>query len=156
MKKKSLKSYNKKIDFNSENYSEFSPSSLKRIADYWLRQYLISQADIRNGSVLCPLKNKWFSIEKIQVAHFIDRNCMTTRYDLKNCHLISEESNSFDSKYFVDGYKSKHHKDYEEFLLLKIGSEELEKLKSKSSFLELFDRENYIEKIKFFRNECGK
>lgn len=148
MKRKSLKYYKKHFDFSTEDYDSLTVSQLKQQADYWLRQYLLSSADTKNGRYWCPLKQSWFSKDDIQVAHYIDRNVISLRYDLENCHLVSKQSNSFDAQISYQGYKSKHHFEYEQWL----GREIVEKLVAMSKNLTIFARQDYIEKIKFFRN----
>jgi len=138
----------KRIDFNTEDLESLTHSQLKRVADYWLRQYLLSKADIRNGRIRCPIKGKWYPINKIQVCHYIDRAIMCLRYDLINCHLISEESNVWDARIQIEGYKSKHHKDYEEYL----GEKNIKYLLEMSKNICIFAKEDYISKIKFFKN----
>jgi len=86
-------------------------------------------------------------------CHYIDRQCMALRYDLRNVHLISSVSNTFDAQVQVEGYKSKHHKEYEEFLINEYGQEEFNKLTERSKELKLFKQEDYIKIIKQFRNE---
>ena len=111
-----MKKY-KKLDLNTEDLENLSNSDLKKVADYWLRQYLLR----REGNLKylhCPLKNKSYPIENMQVAHFIDRGIMNTRYDLCNCHLISKQSNEWDAQVQKEGYKSLHHnKDLFSFLI---------------------------------------
>lgn len=141
--------YKKPIDFNTEDLEVLKISELKRIADYWLRQYLLKKAKRRNNLIYCPLKEKWYPEHKIQVAHFIDRAMMSCRYDLNNCNLISEQSNSWDAQIPKEGYKSKHHYDYEMWL----GQKKVEKLLQKSKQLIIFAREDYISIINKFRNE---
>ena len=136
------------LDFNTEDLYKLSTSDLKRIADYWLRQYLLSNH--RHTYYVCPLKNKSYPIEKMQVAHFIDRACMNTRYDLNNCHLISEQSNIWDAQIPKEGYKSLHHYDYEMWL----GEEKVKNLFEKSKIMRKFAKEDYIEIINKFKNEC--
>lgn len=136
------------IDFNTEDLESLKHSELKRVADYWLRQYLLKKATIRNGRIKCPLKNKWFPINKMHVCHYIDRGVMCLRYDLTNCHLISEQSNVWDSRELVEGYKSKHHKDYEIYL----GEKNIKYLLDMSKKICIFAKEDYIKKINFFRN----
>jgi len=138
-----LKKY-KKLDYNSDDYSDFSISDLKKCADYWLRQFLIKDKQY----IFCPIKKRNFSVDNIQVAHFIDRGIMSTRYDLDNCNLISGSSNMFDAQIPAEGYKSKHHKDYEEFL----GDEKVKQLKEKSKILKIFTRQDYIDTIEKFKN----
>lgn len=138
----------KRIDFNTEDLESLTHSQLKRVTDYWLRQYLLSEADIRNGRIRCPIKGKWYPINKIQVCHYIDRATMCLRYDLTNCHLISEASNVWDARIAEEGYKSKHHKEYEEYL----GEKNMEYLLDMSKKICIFAKEDYISKIKEFRN----
>ena len=143
----------KKLDFKTEDLESLSNSDLKKIADYELRQYLLKTTSNINGKYFCPLKKRWYSCNKIQVCHYIDRGySMWTRYLLKNCHLMSEETNCWDSKISVDGYKSKHHKEYEEFLVEEYGSEVLDFLREKSKEIKVFYKDDYIEVINKFRN----
>lgn len=62
----------KKLDFNTQDLEKLSNSELKRVADYWLRQYLLRREGNYNY-LHCPLKNKFYPREVMQVAHFIDR-----------------------------------------------------------------------------------
>ena len=143
-----MKKY-KKLDLNTEDLENLSNSDLKKVADYWLRQYLLRT--VKNPQ-FCPIKKRMVDTYNMQVAHFIDRQCMALRYDLRNCHLISKFSNEFDAQVQVDGYKSKHHKEYEEFLVEEYGSEVLDFLREKSKEVKIFYKEDYIEVINKFRN----
>ena len=143
-----MKKY-KKLDFNTQDLESLSNSDLKKIADYELRQYLLRT--VKNPQ-FCPIKKRMVDTYNMQVAHFIDRQCMALRYDLRNCHLISKFSNEFDAQVQVDGYKSKHHKEYEEFLVEEYGSEVLDFLREKSKEVKIFYKEDYIEVINKFRN----
>ena len=142
--------FSKQFDFETEDYDSLKPNQLKRMADYWLRKYLLKTAQ-RNGlnKIYCPLKKKYYEEEKMNASHFIDRACMGLRYDLNNVHLISEQSNVWDSKVPVEGYKSLHHKEYEEWL----GEKTVEILKRNSKNICIFAKEDYIQRIKTFRNE---
>jgi len=144
-----MKKY-KKLDFNTEDLENLSNSDLKKVADYWLRQYLL-----RNHThqyYTCPLKNKKYPVDQMHACHYIDRQCMALRYNLRNVHLISAISNTFDAQVQVDGYKSKHHKEYEEFLVEEYGSEVLDFLREKSKEIKIFYKDDYIEIINKFRN----
>jgi len=138
----------KKLDYNTEDLESLSNSDLKKVADYSLRQYLLRT--VKNPQ-FCPIKKKLVDTFNMQVAHFIDRQCMALRYDLNNCHLISKFSNEYDAQIQVEGYKSKHHKDYEEFLLSEYDSTILEFLREKSKEIKIFYKEDYIEVINKFR-----
>ena len=147
-----MKKY-KKLDFNTEDLENLSNSDLKKVADYWLRQYLLKTTTHKyNGWYECPIKNKKYPENQIHVCHFFDRGVMNTRYDLINCHLISANSNTFDAQVQVEGYKSKHHKEYQEFLIQEYGQEEFDRLTEKSKKLKIFYKEDYIEIINKFRN----
>ena len=100
----------------------------------------------------CPIKKTTLHKEKMHVCHFIDRAVMSLRYDLRNVHLISAVSNTFDAQVQVDGYKSKHHKEYEEFLSEEYGSDVLDFLREKSKEIKVFYKDDYIEVINKFRN----
>ena len=143
----------KKLDYNTEDLESLSTSELKKLGDYWLRQYLLEKAENINGKYFCPLKKRWYTINKIQVCHYIDRGySMWTRYLLKNCHLMSEETNCWDSKISKEGYKSLHHYDYEQFLVLEYGEDIIKILREKSENKDIFRKEDYIEVINKFRN----
>jgi hypothetical protein len=142
-----LKYKNKKLDYNTGDLESLSNSELKKVADYWLRQYLLR----REGNVnylFCPLKNKNYPIENMQVAHYIDRGVMNTRYDLNNCHLVSRQSNEWDAQVPKEGYKSLHHYEYEQYL----GEQLVADLKERGKKIKIFYKEDYIEIINKFRN----
>jgi len=138
----------KKLDFNTQDLEKLSNSELKRVADYWLRQYLLRREGNYNY-LHCPLKNKFYPREVMQVAHFIDRGVMSTRYDLTNCHLVSKQSNEWDAQIPKEGYKSLHHYDYEQYL----GEQIVNDLRERSKETKIFYKENYIEIINKFRND---
>ncbi len=140
----------KKLDFNTKDLESLSNSDLKKIADYELRQYLLRNHP--HQYYTCPLKNKKYPVDQMHACHYIDRQCMALRYNLRNVHLISAISNTFDAQVQVDGYKSKHHKEYEEFLVEEYGSEVLDFLREKSKEVKIFYKEDYIEVINKFRN----
>lgn len=155
MKRKPLKYYqaSKNFDFSTEEYDKLSISQLKKQADYWMRQYLLRETESRFGKYFCPLKKAWLPANQMEVAHFIDRSFMWSRYELKNCHLVSKQSNSFDAQILKEGYKSLHHFDYESYLKDEYGENTIKVLLDMSEEKLIFGRENYIEKIKFFRDE---
>lgn len=142
-----MRRYSKKVDFNANDFDKLKISELKRMADYWLRQYLLSKANKRGNKIFCPLKKRWYSEDKIHVAHFIDRNKNNTRYSLVNCNLLSAQSNMWDSKIMIDGYKSLHHKEYAEWL----GEEKVKFLLEESKKICIFARRDYVELIEKFR-----
>ena len=145
-----MKKY-KKLDFNTEDLESLSNSDLKKIADYELRQYLLGKQ--KNGIYYyCPLKKKNYPLTQMQVAHYIDRGIMNTRYDLTNCHLVSKQSNEWDAQVQKEGYKSLHHFDYEVFLKNSYGENIIDILKSKSKELKIFYKKDYINIINEFRN----
>jgi hypothetical protein len=142
-----MKYKSKIFDFNTIEYDKLSISQLKRQADYWLRQYLLNREGNHNY-IYCPLKNNSYPVEVMEVAHFIDRAIMNTRYDLTNVHLVSKQSNSYDAQVQVEGYKSKHHYDYEQYL----GEKIVQDLRERSKIIRIFQREDYIEVINKFRS----
>lgn len=143
-----MKKY-KKIDYNSKDLEKFSISELKKIADYSIRQFLLNTTENKSGNYKCPIKNNWYSVSKMNVSHFIDRGILSLRYDLRNCHLVSEQSNQWDAQVPCEGYKSLHHRDYELYL----GEETVEKLKEESKQIKILNRSDYIELIQKFRDE---
>lgn len=140
----------KKLDYNTEDLESLPNSDLKKVADYWLRQYLLSQQE--STYYFCPIKKRSYSADNMHVAHFIDRGVMSLRYDLKNVHLISAVSNTFDAQVQVEGYKSLHHYEYEQFLSEEYGSDVLDFLREKSKEIKIFYKDDYIEIINKFKN----
>lgn len=143
----------KKLDYNTKDLESLSNSDLKKVADHWLRQYLLKIYEREfDGMVRCSLRREWYQKGSIHVAHYYDRGIMNTRYDLINCHLISAVSNTFDAQVQVEGYKSKHHKEYEFYLIETYGQEEFDKLKERSKELKIFTKQDYIKVINEFRS----
>lgn len=143
----------KKLDYNTEDLTSLSSSELKKLADHSLRQYLLRTTENNNGNYWCPLKKRYYPVNKMHVAHFHDRNRQNTRYSLHNCHLISEQSNMWEAQIPYEGYKSKHHYEYEIWLRDKLGEKKFEKLLQDSKELTIFTKSDYIELINKFRNE---
>ncbi len=137
----------KKLDFKKDDYSAYTNSELKKCCDYWLRQYLLFRGE--NAYYYCPLKKKFFPTKDMHVAHFIDRQCMNTRYDLTNCNLISAQSNKYESQIPKEGYKSLHHFQYAEWL----GPEKVKNLLDKSKIICILAKEDYLELINKFKHE---
>ena len=142
-----MKKY-KKLDFNTKDLENLSNSDLKKIADYWLRHYLLKDMTYH----WCPIKKTTLHKEKMHVCHFIDRAVMSLRYDLRNVHLISAVSNTFDAQVQVDGYKSKHHYEYELYIRSIYGDEVMKYLLDKSKEVVIFYKTDYIKIINEFRN----
>ena len=144
-----MKKY-KKLDFNTQDLEDLSNSDLKKVADYELRQFLLRKAG--NNYIFCPIKKKNFPQENMHCCHYYDRGIMSLRYDLKNVHLISAVSNTFDAQVQVEGYKSKHHYEYELYLRSIYGDEVMKYLLDKSKEVVIFYKTDYIEIINKFRN----
>lgn len=141
------------MDFIRTDYDNMSGNQLKKLADYWLRRYLISKAEKNiKGEIFCPLKKKYYPASKMNVSHFKDRRFLETRYEEDNCHLISEKSNMWDSKIPKENYKSLHHYEYEIWLRKKIGDKKVEKLLDTSENYTIFAIHKYIEYIKKFKD----
>ena len=144
-----MKKY-KKLDLNTEDLENLSNSDLKKVADYELRQFLLRKAG--NNYIFCPIKKKNFPQENMHCCHYYDRGIMSLRYDLKNVHLISAVSNTFDAQVQVEGYKSKHHYEYELYLRSIYGDEVMKYLLDKSKEVVIFYKTDYIKIINEFRN----
>ena len=144
-----MKKY-KKLDFNTQDLENLSNSDLKKVADYELRQFLLRKAG--NNYIFCPIKKKNFPQENMHCCHYYDRGIMSLRYDLKNVHLISAVSNTFDAQVQVEGYKSKHHYEYELYLRSIYGDEVMKYLLDKSKEVVIFYKTDYIKIINKFRN----
>ena len=138
----------KKLDFNTEDLESLSNSDLKKIADYELRNFLLK----RETFIWCPIKKKTYHKNEVHCCHYYDRGIMSLRYDLKNVHLISAVSNTFDAQVQVEGYKSKHHYEYELYLRSIYGDEVMKYLLDKSKEVVIFYKTDYIKIINEFRN----
>ena len=146
-----MKKY-KKLDFNTEDLESLSNSDLKKVADYELRNYLLRNTTGFGERVWCPIKKQSYHKDQIHCCHYYDRAIMSLRYDLRNVHLISAVSNTFDAQVPKEGYKSLHHYDYEQLLIKEYGSEVLDSLRERSKEVKIFYKEDYIEVINKFRN----
>lgn len=142
-----MKKY-KKLDFNTKDLESLSNSDLKKIADYELRNFLLK----RETFIWCPIKKKTYHKNEVHCCHYYDRGIMSLRYDLKNVHLISAVSNTFDAQVQVEGYKSKHHYEYELYLRSIYGDEVMKYLLDKSKEVVIFYKTDYIKIINEFRN----
>ena len=143
-----MKKY-KKLDYNEQDLEALSNSDLKKLSDYWLRQFLLNSGD-RNPQY-CPIKKRYFSISDMHCCHYEDRIHPWTRYSLLNVHLLSAQSNTWDAQVMVEGYKSKHHKEYGEWLVEEYGVEILNILRKQAKRTDTFRKEDYIEVINKFR-----
>lgn len=135
------------MDFDAAPEDVHKISELKRMADYWFRQYLLRHAVRKRGRIFCPIKKKWLRESAMQVCHFIDRSVMILRYDERNCILCSKESNEWDSKIPAEEHRSLHHKEYAEFL----GKETTLYLIEMSNKIRIFSRDNFVELIYYFK-----
>lgn len=144
----------KKLYCNTEDYTSLKISELKKLAEYWYRQNLLNTTPQNGrGEYFCPLIEKWLPENKMQVAHFRDRNHNDTAFELDNTHLISETSNVWDAKVPQEYYKSKHHYEYEMWLRKKIGNKKVEDYLARPRNNSIFVRELYEEVIKKYKNE---
>lgn len=141
-----------RLDYNTTDLDNLKISQLKRIAEYWYRQHLLSIVE-RNGKneIWCPLKKQWLPETEMQVAHFRDRNHLDTAFDLDNTFLISKNSNVWDSKIPYEGYRSKHHYEYEMWLRTFHSEEKMEKLLCNRRDLSIFARDLYKKVINEYR-----
>lgn len=141
--------YSKRVDFQTEDYDKLSISQLKRLADYWFRQYLLHIAVKDNyNRIFCQFTNKWLKEDDLHVCHYIDRGRSTLlRYSTDNCILGSKNSNMWEAKEPAEGHKSLHHKKFYDIL----GEKNVEKLLQISKENHIFGREDYIKKIEQWR-----
>ena len=142
----------KKLDYNTEDLESLSNSDLKKVADYSLRHFLLRTSAGFGERIWCPIKKQSFHKSDMHCCHFYDRGIMSLRYDLRNVHLISAVSNTFDAQVQVEGYKSKHHYEYELYLRSIYGDEVMKYLLDKSKEVVIFYKTDYIKIINEFRN----
>lgn len=144
------------FDFNAplSELEGYTLSKLKKVCDYWFRKYMLSIVKGRRGDfIFCPLTEKYYHIEDMHVCHYIDRANSGLRYSEDNCILCSKHSNMFEAQVQVDGYKSLHHKKFEEYL----GAKKIEFLKQISENIVKYTKEDYINNIvKFRQKKDGK
>lgn len=143
----------KKIDFNTNDLNSLSANDIKKAADHWFRKYLLSKAK-RNSfdKIYCPLKKRWYSEDMMHVCHYIDRVKTILRYDETNCILCCKESNTIDAQTNVEGYRSLHHKDFEEFL----GEEDLAYLLTQAKKVIQTNKQSYIRFIENLKTEINE
>ena len=142
----------KKLDYNTEDLESLSNSDLKKVADYSLRHFLLRTSAGFGERIWCPIKKQSFHKSDMHCCHFYDRGIMSLRFDLRNVHLISAVSNTFDAQVQIEGYKSKHHYEYELYLRSIYGDEVMKYLLDKSKEVVIFYKTDYIKIINEFRN----
>ena len=142
----------KKLDYNTEDLESLSNSDLKKVADYSLRHFLLRTSAGFGERIWCPIKKQSFHKSDMHCCHFYDRGIMSLRYDLRNVHLISSISNTFDAQVQIEGFKSKHHYEYELYLRSIYGDEVMKYLLDKSKEVVIFYKTDYIKIINEFRN----
>lgn len=138
------------LDFNADVsvLEGYSLSELRKVCDYWFRRYLIFCSGVgEKGFILCPLTNIKVRVEDAHVCHFVDRARMSLRYSEDNCVLCSKYSNTIESRISEEGYKSLHHKKFEDFL----GAKKIEELKILSQQVVIYTKEDYLCMINKFR-----
>lgn len=133
--------------YTEEQLSKMTNNELKSIADSSVRHFLLYPFS-KCTTIFCPIKEKRYPKKNMDVAHFIDRAIMNTRYDLDNVYLISRDSNQFDARTPdpTGKYKSLHHKEYADFL----GEKKVKELLEKSKELRIFAKEDFINIIKTY------
>lgn len=137
------------VDFNTPPHLVRKIGDLKRMADYWFRQYKLQTTPLEKGKYRCPLKGRLYPVDKMHVCHYIDRAKMITRYDDENCILCSESSNVWDAQIPDDEYKSKHHKDFAEHL----GEATVEELEALAHERLIYLRDDYIDLINKIKSQ---
>ena len=139
------------LDFNAEDsvLEGYSVSELRKVCDFWFRKYLMKLSGVgEKGFILCPLTNIKVRVENAHVCHFVDRARMSLRYSEDNCVLCSKYTNTIESRISEEGYKSLHHKKFEDFL----GAEKIEKLKTLSEQVVIYTKEDYLCMINKFKS----
>lgn len=147
-----------KIDYLVDDLSHLKSSRLMKIADWYLRQYLLLSSPQRgDGRIQCFIDGKYYDPEQLEVAHYIGRRDIGYRYSLVNCHLTSRKSNSFDDKVFnpeLYGRLSKHHFEYRERLLEEGFEDEIVAMEENSA-LRVYTKQYYLDKIDMFKKLMG-
>lgn len=125
-----------------------SLNKLREIADSELRGFLIRKSEKNEfGKIFCPITKKWMREKDLHVCHIEDRARMVNRYNPANVFLGSKNSNLFESKEMVAGFKSVHHKKIEE----EFGKDLVEYLTELSKERVVYTRDDYIDLITFFK-----
>jgi hypothetical protein len=116
-------------------------SSLKHKLDAVFSKYIRNKYAI-NGMVACFTCGKVDKVEKMQNGHFISRGYLATRFDENNCRVQCVGCNIFgNGKLF----------DFEERLKEELGEEFVEEMKKRRHEIVKYDRQWYIEKIKYYQ-----
>ena len=131
---------------------KLSTYELKSLCDSLLRDFLIKKAEKNDfGKIFCPITKRWLSEDNLHVCHIIDRGKMSTRFNPANVFLGSSYSNLFESKILYTGHQSLHHKKIEDAF----GKDLMDFLQKLSEERKLYSREEYLDLIKFFREEIN-
>jgi hypothetical protein len=141
----------KQINFKKiGDLEEYTTSQLRKIANYYLRKYLLQNSE-RNGKgeIFCPLKKKWYHEKDMEVSHYISRRCKHLELELDNVILSAKDSNTWDNLIFLTEFGvSQHIKDYTDY----IGNDKANKLKElkNKTPIQIMTKDYYINKIKYF------
>jgi len=100
--------------------------------------------DSDNGVCQCVTCHKFVDIKKIHCGHFMTRNCMSTRWDEKNCNAQCNGCNTF-----RDGRQWEHG----EAIDKKYGPGTAEKLNIKSKLTKKWHKFELKEMIKYYEAE---
>lgn len=117
-------------------------SLIKELDGHFSR--FIRKRDTVDGKVICFLTGEKMDFIDAQCGHFIDRDQMPTRYDERNCHAVSEETNCYDPD---------HKEKYRAKMLQVYGLEEIERLERKSKGLQKFFKFEIEDLIEYYRSE---
>ena len=80
-----------RVDYNctDDELYKYSISKLKRVADHWLRRFLISKSRTsNNGLLVCFLTGRSYDESDLHVANLFQRGLMSVRYNEYNLSLI--------------------------------------------------------------------
>ena len=147
-----------RVDYNctDDELYKYSISKLKRVADHWLRRFLISKSRTsNNGLLVCFLTGRSYDESDLHVAHLFQRGLMSVRYNEYNCNLINKWSNTFDDQIYNEELYgkgvTKQIFEYTNKFISEFGLDAYEELKDDSDDIIYRDKDDYVDLILEFR-----
>jgi len=125
------------------NYPKKSLKQLEALADKWFSYFIRLRDADEFGFVKCCTCNKRLFWKDVDCGHWIKRGHDSTRYDEKNC--------SAQCRFPCNRRNNGEHEAHRMFIEKKYGEETAAVLKYKSSYIQRFRKEEYIEIIERYK-----
>ncbi|WP_099465593.1 recombination protein NinG [Parabacteroides provencensis] len=120
---------------------------LQQRLDRVFSEYIRLQNASENGFCKCITCGSMWRWNLMHNGHYIDRRHIKTRYDTRNCHVQCPNCNI--------GLRGNLDK-YKRFIIDKYGVKVLEELESARRSIEKWTVVDYLEKIKYYKEEVKR